>query len=602
MKLLKSKGVRSTRWKITDKMFLSLTMTATIIEFSEVGASFIDGLITSNCLGSDAMAAIGIINPIYSILGVISGLIAVGMQIRCTDEIGRGNVQNMNRFFSASIFVSSIISVLAAILLMLFSRPFAVFLGANGNAASLLDDVADYAFGLGLGVPAIILTSVLAPALQLDSGGKIIRIGAIISAVSNIAFDLVAVRLNAGVRGIAFATSASFYLNLLWQCTHFLKKNRMLRFVRPDVSFAEFWKMLINGSEKAVRRTANIIRPIILNMIIISYGGTIAMSALSIHNNFSGFAEIILSGIAEAVVLLTSLYYGEVNEDAITEVNRCAHHAIFRTSGLICVLLLVFAGPIASLYAPPEGELKEMAVFAIRMLALENPLIALINSRIKYLQAIQRKLNMNLLIFASRLIFILLCAWILGSLFGVYGILSCFACSDALTLIAITVFYQIKCKKSRPTLQDFMSLPEEFKVSPQDVISLHVRNMEDVSLTAEQISLFCKGHRFSPRVCNRMTLVFEELSNNIVTHGFPMNQSHEPIIDVRLVAREKRLVLRLRDNCPRFDILKKIAEVNKEDADPTRNIGIRITGKCAKDIRYVNAFETNNIIIEYEDT
>ena len=582
-------------------MFLSLAVTGSVIEFSQVGAAFIDGLITSNMLGSDAMAAVGIVHPVFSILGVISGLIAVGMQIRCTGEIGRGNVKNMNRFFSAAMIGGTAVSLIITLLLTVFARPFVMLLGAEGKASELTDMAMDYAIGIGVGAPGLILSAVLAPALQLDSDGKTIRTGALICTVSDIVLDIAAVKLNTGVLGIAFATSISNYLYLLYQCTHFLRKDRMLRFVRPDVSVVDFFKMLSDGGEKAVKRSVNILRPVILNNVIISYGGAMAMAALSIHGNFSGFSEIALSGIAEAVVLLAGLYYGEVNKEAIGEVGRCTHRTIAVSSGLICAILLIFAEPLASLYVPADGELKKMVAFAIRMLALENPMAALINSRIKYLQAIHRKLNMNLLIFSARLFFVLVCAFTLGRLFGVYGILACFMAGDLLALIAIFLFHQIKSRKPLPSLNDFLSLPPEFDLSPADVISLHIRDVDDMTLTSEQIGLFCKGHKFSKRICYYAALVFEELSSNIITHGFPLNKSGDPIVDIRLVARGNRLILRLRDNCPQFDITKKIIEVNAEGADPTRNFGIRITSKIAKDIRYTNAFETNTIIIEYED-
>lgn len=36
------------------------------------------------------------------------------------------------------------------------------------------------------------------------------------------------------------------------------------------------------------------------------------------------------------------------------------------------------------------------------------------------------------------------------------------------------------------------------------------------------------------------------------------------------------------------------------DADPTRNMGIRIVDKLASDIRYLQVFETNCIIISFD--
>ena len=54
---LKSLFSRIHRWAITEKMFMNLFATGTIIEFSQVGAGFIDGIIISRFLGAEAIAA-----------------------------------------------------------------------------------------------------------------------------------------------------------------------------------------------------------------------------------------------------------------------------------------------------------------------------------------------------------------------------------------------------------------------------------------------------------------------------------------------------------------------------------------------------------------
>lgn len=382
-------------------MFFSLFLTGSIIEFSQVGAGFIDGLIISRFLGTNAMAAEGIVHPIYSIFGIVSGLLAVGMQVRCAQAIGRGNREEYCRFVSATVYVGAIASLIITALLLAFAKPFTVLLGASGNAANLVGLASSYLTGISIGAPALIMTAVLAPALQLDIGRKIIQTGALIEAVTNIALDILAVKMGWGILGIGLATSAACYGNLLYQCTFFLKKDRILHFVRPRVSVKEFLNMLTTGSEKAVRRLANTLRPIILNTVIISYGGAAAMSVLSVRNNFSNFVEIFGAGIASAVALLTGVYYGEINQEGIEAVNRNEHRLIGRFCGAASVLVFVFAKQIAHLYIPENGEISDMAVFALRMLALQTPLQALIESRIKYLQAIRKKHNMNMLTMAT---------------------------------------------------------------------------------------------------------------------------------------------------------------------------------------------------------
>lgn len=600
MKLNLSLKKRKNRWQITDKMFYSLFLTGAIIEFSQVGAVFIDGLIISRFMGPVAMAAEGIAYPIFSIIGIFSGLLVSGMQDRCSQAIGRGNQKEFVRLASVTFFISIIVAFTLSGILIGCPKTIAVMLGASGNATDLVEPASQYLFGVGIGMVPVILIAVLSPIIQMDSGARYVQIGALVGAALNVLLDLVAVKLELGLLGIGLATSVSTFANFFVLCSFFLRKDRLTHFIKPKTKFKELIEMLLDGSELAIKRLSNTIRPIVLNTIIISYGGVMAMSVLSIRNNFSGFVEIFGAGIASSVALLTGVFFGEINEEGIQEVFSFKHKTIRNVSGTICVLLFVFAKQIAGFYIKEDSETLAMATFAIRMLALQNPLQAIISSRIKYLQAIQKKLNMNLLILGTKLGFILISAFVLGNLFGIYGILACFTASDALTLIAIYVLYSIKSRKVVPSKEDLLNLPDEFYINPGDVISLDVRDFEDVSLSAEQITLFCKGHKIDERTANFAALAFEELAEDIIERGFPGNKSSNPMIDLRVVITDNTFVIRMRDNCPEYDVTKKMAQVNQDDSDPTSDMGIRIVSKIASDITYLHTFETNNIIIKFK--
>ncbi len=580
-------------------MFFSLFLTGAIIEFSQVGAGFIDGIIISRFLGYEAMAAEGIVHPVFSIFGIISGLLAVGMQTRCAQSIGRGDTKNYCRFVSATVLIGVIFSLICTALLVIFAKPFSILLGASGNASHLVGPASKYLLGLSLGAPALIMTAILAPAFQIDTGRRAIQTGAIIEVISNVILDIIAVKLGLGLFGIGLSTAVASYLDVLFLLIFFMKKRRMLHFVKPDVPVKEFVMMLTNGSEKAIRRIANTLRPIIINKVIVSYGGIAAISALSVRNNFSNFAEIYGAGIASSVSLLTGVYYGEMNEEGIEEVNKQEHRMIIWFPCTVSMLILLFAKQITRLYVPENGEIFNMALFSIRFLAIQIPLQALIESRIKYLQAIQKTKNMALLTMFARLISVVISTFILGKLFGSYGILACYTASDALTLAIVYFYYAAKCHDSRPTRQDFLNLPDYFHLNKGDVISLDIYNQKDVCLGSEQIMLFCKGHKLENKMAYHASLSFEELASNIVEFGFPKCSFPMPLIDLRVVITNTTLVIRLCDNCPLYDVTRQIAIVNESCSDPIHNIGTRIVSKTASDITYLNTFETNNLILRF---
>jgi Na+-driven multidrug efflux pump len=80
MKLIK----KNRRWLVNDQNFFSLFMTFSLIELANIGSGIIDGLIVSRFFDSYALAAVGLANPMFSICGIVSGLLATGMQILCS--------------------------------------------------------------------------------------------------------------------------------------------------------------------------------------------------------------------------------------------------------------------------------------------------------------------------------------------------------------------------------------------------------------------------------------------------------------------------------------------------------------------------------------
>lgn len=512
---------KTNRWLVVDQSFFALFLTFSLIELANVGAGLIDGLIVSNFLDAEAMAAAGIAHPIFSIAGIFGGMFATGMQTLCTRELGKGDVRAFNRIFSAVMVLGMAFSAILMAVVLIAARPLAMIMGASGKGAQLAGPAAQYLRGVGIGLPGLVMTAALSSAVQMDSGRKRVMTGAIVYSALNVLLDLAAVALQLGMFGIGLATSVAQYLEMAYLFLHFRRKDKMLRFVPLATGPKEMLHLLSCGSEKALRRVGSVLRPILVNKLIIFYGGALAMSAMSVRNSLCDFTQFFGVGLADAISLMVGVLFGEMNDEAIREAGKCAHRNCGLFCGAVCALLLIFARPVARLYIPEEGELLNMTVFAIRMIAIQTPLNGFLRPRITYLQAVGHTKNMQLLTFVSSVAYVVVSAFVLGALFGAYGVLACFLVSDFLSLATVWVFYSVKARKLLPTPDDYMDLPADFHRGPGDVISLDVRDMEDVSTVSQQIQLFCKGHQIDRRTGYKAALSFEELSANTIQHGFP---------------------------------------------------------------------------------
>lgn len=581
---------------ILRRMFFTILLTTMIIEFTQVGSNFIDGIITSKLLSADEMAAVGMAYPVFSLVGIISGCLATGMRTLCSQEIGRGNTKRLSKLFSETVCISVLIA-LAIVAGLYFARyPFAKLIGANDNASNLLEPTVQYILGLLPGIPAIMVCATMSPGIQLDNGYKLINIGAIADLCVNSLFDVLAIRLNLGVFGIGLATSLGRWVNLAVILTHFFKKNRVIHFRIGKASAKDMGSIVSLGSLVAVKRAANIVGPVIINNLVVAAGGSAAMTVVSVRNSINNLGEIPIAGIAGAVGILTAIFFGEINKDEINDTGKNAHKLTFIIVGVVSILTAVLSRVIAVFYLGADSESLDLMTFAIICLAIRWPIQTLVESRISYLQSVRQIKRSNILTFAVRFVSLVGCTIVLNWIFGIYGIMAAFPAASLVTLIAITIVYQVKTKSFVPKQKDYMILEDKFEIAPQDIIEYPIRNLDDASLASEQLELFARGHKIPQKRAYYAALCVEEMLQNTIERGF--TQSKKKLIDLRVVISDEDIVIRIRDDCKEFSLPNQIKLVEDKSADdPAGDVGIKMVSKLAKDITYYRSFDTNNTII-----
>ena len=585
---------------MVDQSFLSLFITFSVIELTNRGSGIVDGLFVSNFFDAKAIASVGVVKSIFSITGIVSGMLSVGMQSRCSHELGKGDLKGFNRIFSSMFYISVVVSVICMLVLLAGARPLAVLMGASGNGADLVDGAADYLRGIAIGFPSILLVVVLSVACQLDSEKARVRKAGVVSFIGNCIFDYMTVKFGLGVFGIGLATSLASYLQVGYLLLHFRTKDRMLNFTKFNMNFKEILETLALGTERALRSLGKVISPMIVNRIILYFGGTIAMSAFSIQKDFLNLAEIFACGLADATALQAGIYYGEMNSETMRVMGKSAHKFCGLFLGITAAVLIVFARPIAGFYISEQGELFDMVAFSSVMIGIYAPINGLVRARISYLNAVKKTRNMQVMTFLSSVVYTICSAFILGKLFGAYGVLASNLLISVLLLATVWIYMAVVTKKLFPKAEDYLELPDNFDISPKDIISLDIRDMEDVSLVAEQIQLFCKGHKVDGNTGMKAALCFEELAVNIINFGFPKCKTLASI-DLRLVFSKDEIVMRLRDNCPMFDVERYIAQGIERSGDDIR-LGLKMIGGLAENISYVHSLETNNVIIRFPIT
>ena len=91
----------------------------------------VDGVFVSNCVGSDAFAAVNLIMPIIMILGSVGFMIGTGGSAIVSKTLGEGKKEKANEYFSMLVYLCVVSGVILSVIGIIFTGPIAVLLGAK---------------------------------------------------------------------------------------------------------------------------------------------------------------------------------------------------------------------------------------------------------------------------------------------------------------------------------------------------------------------------------------------------------------------------------------------------------------------------------------
>lgn len=93
--------------------------------------SVVDGLFVSNAVGKTEFAALNFIFPFIMVLGGAGFMIGTGGTAQVAQQLGRGNKEKANRYFSMMVCFTVLLGILLAAIGIAVIRPVCVLLGAT---------------------------------------------------------------------------------------------------------------------------------------------------------------------------------------------------------------------------------------------------------------------------------------------------------------------------------------------------------------------------------------------------------------------------------------------------------------------------------------
>ena len=578
------------------RIFRSTSITMIVTEITGIVAVLIDGIITSRFLGVDAYSAISLLRPFTSIILVLAGFFSTGCNIVCSGLVGSGKRDESNEAFNLTVFLT----VLSAGLLVIFSLAAPeTLLRLCGISLTKYPELNPLLFrylsGYLIGIPAYMLAQVSGPVLVMDSGKRLFRRSVMVLCVTNILGDLINIFVfHGGVFGMGITTSLSYIAQAVVIMQHFTKRSRYFHLSWKAIRWNHLPRIARNGTTPLTRKLSVAVRDIVLNYLNIMAALTsAAIAARGITSDLFVFLFCISNGLGRTLVTMVGIYYSANDLKGLTR--------LYSYSVKLGSILSAGAGAAVFLLAPQlvvlytgDPEVIGLTVFSIRWMAaalIFNTWLALLQ---QYMQGIGKLKEANLLGLFERFLAPVLCALVLGLLFGSKGILISVAVSKIIMIAAVFIWSIIHCRRMPKEWADVMFLPKDFGGRQSDNMYAQLRSKEDVLRVCQKTEIFCLSHGVDKKEASKMALFLEEMGINVFEHA-EKKQIQEVCIDYRLFINKGRICFSMMDLSEQFD--PTLFYELHSDEYPEAHLGIMLVNTMAKEIHYFSTFNSNNLTV-----
>ena len=330
-------------------------------------------------LGSDALAAIGFMTPVFFIVMGLGTGIGAGATSAIARRIGANDRNGANNCAVHALLISLILSVIVTLPLVIFAEPIALLFGA-GETAGL---AAAYGQVLFAGSFFILFVNIAYGILRAEGDARRTMHAMVAASLLNIVLDPILIYgLGLGIAGAAWGTVISLAAATIVLCYwFFIKKDTYVCFSRqvfiPDRSVVS--DILYVGIPASVEYLLMSALNIILNLILVMVATTDAVAVYSTGFRVVSFGIVPIVAIGTSVVSVVGAAYGARHYEKI----RVAH-TFSIMFGLaialgISILTWIFACPIASVfsYSPESAHLYPAIAAFIGVMCFFYPFVPL---------------------------------------------------------------------------------------------------------------------------------------------------------------------------------------------------------------------------------
>lgn len=525
-----------------NRMYCAQFVSWTITLLAQLADSFLGGI----CISEDAVSAVGLVHPIFSIVMFVSTVFASGGSTKFSNYAGAFDKENARRSAGTGLLGAELSGIVIAVVMIFGEKQFFRFYAAGAAVEAMAREYYRYMLLTAVVYPVYL---VLYDLVTIDGDEARMLRSDFSYAVGNTVFSLLLVQ-RLGVKGLAMGTVFALLLSIGCLVPHFFSKENSVAFsFRPGAKLIR--EIILSGSAVSLTSLYVGIINIVINKFVILRFGAAYLAAYTAANLILTLAEISACA-ADAATPFVAVSYGEKNHKEVLSILALCTRRAFLTSAGIAILFFMIAPFVPAFYGITTPEIAEASVYAARVLALSCIASGFVYEWIVTFPEIDRAGPGNLTAFVYMLAAPLIFPAAFSAFWGFKGMIWGFFLAPFAAIAATSLFIVLRYGRSAfpyaVPRNDNTVFMYEFAVNEQEISRLCQTVQKDMTafgLRSGQIS--------------RMELVLEE-TLMIVKEKNP--DKKQLLGDCTVIIDDNEIKLITRDNGVLFDITQELEQTS----------------------------------------
>ena len=435
------------------ELFRKMFLPTLIGMVSMVVLNITDGAFVGHGVGSDALAAINIVAPIFMLTGGIGLMFGIGSNVVASIHLSQGNIKAANINLTQGAIAGFVIGIVMGLLLYIFQIPVCRVFGCSDL---LLPQARSYLKWICLLCPFNMFGMISMFAVRLDGSPRwamLINCG---MAFLNIVLDYILIfPMHMGIEGAAIATTVAFTLGNIPVWIYILHYSKSVRFVKIKLSRNSILLTLRNlgyqmkiGMSGLIGELAIATMMIVGNHVFIHYLGEDGVAAYSVCCYCTPIVFMMGNAIVQSVQPIMSFAYGVNNKERLNGALKIALKASLATG--ICGLLILWLGAevISATFLDTDTHAFELCVEGMPYFSASFMFIAVNLVMIGYFQSIEDAVRSTTFTLLRGFIFIIPAFILFPILFGVPGLWLAMPVAEGLTTLIIVASFEYKRRRT----------------------------------------------------------------------------------------------------------------------------------------------------------